>query len=70
MSTAPEVTVARQLGIRVWGFSLITNKGITEIEDNKNGASHGEVMEAAKLREKDLRNFVSLFIKQYLSQHM
>lgn len=42
MSTVPEVIVARALGMRVLGFSLVTNTAAGE------GLSHDEVLEAGK----------------------
>merc|ERR1711976_817056 len=47
MSTVPEVTVARQCGIRCFGLSLITNQCITD-EDTDEEANHEEVLEAGK----------------------
>ena len=42
MSTAHEVIVARHAGVRVLGFSLITNKATDDVET---GATHEEVIE-------------------------
>jgi purine-nucleoside phosphorylase len=42
MSTAHEVIVARHAGVRVLGFSLITNKAT---DDVVTGATHEEVIE-------------------------
>ncbi len=42
MSTAHEVIVARHAGVRVLGFSLITNKATEDVEA---GATHEEVIE-------------------------
>uniref|UniRef100_A0A7E4W760 Purine nucleoside phosphorylase n=1 Tax=Panagrellus redivivus TaxID=6233 RepID=A0A7E4W760_PANRE len=47
MSTCHEVTVARQCGIRVFGFSLITNIANTDA-DNSVEVTHEEVLEAAR----------------------
>ena len=46
MSTAHEVIVARHAGIRVLGFSLITNKATDDVET---GATHEEVIEMGKV---------------------
>ena len=42
MSTAHEVIVARHAGVRVLGFSLITNKATDDVET---GATHAEIIE-------------------------
>lgn len=44
MSTVPEVIVARHCGIRVFGISIITNMGISDVPQE---ATHEEVQEAA-----------------------
>jgi purine-nucleoside phosphorylase len=46
MSTAHEVIVARHAGVRVLGFSLITNKATEDVET---GATHEEVIEMGKV---------------------
>jgi purine-nucleoside phosphorylase len=46
MSTAHEVIVARHAGVRVLGFSLITNKATDDVEA---GATHEEVIEMGRL---------------------
>jgi purine-nucleoside phosphorylase len=46
MSTAHEVIVARHAGVRVLGFSLITNKATDDVET---GATHDEVIEMGKV---------------------
>jgi purine-nucleoside phosphorylase len=46
MSTGHEVIVARHAGVRVLGFSLITNKATDDVET---GATHDEVMEMGKV---------------------
>ncbi len=46
MSTAHEVIVARHAGVRVLGFSLITNKATDDVEA---GASHDEVIEMGRI---------------------
>jgi purine-nucleoside phosphorylase len=46
MSTAHEVIVARHAGIRVLGFSLITNKATDDVET---GATHEEVIEMGRI---------------------
>ncbi len=46
MSTAHEVIVARHAGVRVLGFSLITNKATGDVET---GATHDEVIEMGRV---------------------
>lgn len=46
MSTAHEAIVARHAGVRVLGFSLITNKAT---EDMEAGATHDEVIEMGRV---------------------
>lgn len=46
MSTAHEVIVARHAGVRVLGFSLITNKATEDVEA---GATHEEVIEMGRI---------------------
>ncbi|MBW3613107.1 MAG: purine-nucleoside phosphorylase [Chloroflexi bacterium] len=46
MSTAHEVIVARHAGVRVLGFSLVTNKATDDVET---GASHEEVIEMGRI---------------------
>lgn len=46
MSTAHEVIVARHAGVRVLGFSLITNKATEDVEV---GATHEEVIEMGRI---------------------
>ncbi|XP_004644087.1 purine nucleoside phosphorylase [Octodon degus] len=61
MSTVPEVLVARHCGLRVFGFSLITNKVVTDYECREK-ANHEEVLEAGKQAAKKLEHFVSLLV--------
>lgn len=51
MSTAHEVIVARHAGVRVLGFSLITNKATEDVEA---GATHEEVIEMGRIGAKRL----------------
>ncbi|MEP7081365.1 MAG: purine-nucleoside phosphorylase [Chloroflexota bacterium] len=46
MSTAHETIVARHAGVRVLGFSLITNKATDDVEA---GATHDEVIEVGRI---------------------
>ena len=57
MSTVPEVVVARHCSMRVIGISLVTNMCILEY-DAEVKANHGEVLETANLREKEMQSYV------------
>ncbi|XP_004482756.1 purine nucleoside phosphorylase [Dasypus novemcinctus] len=61
MSTVPEVIVARHCGLRVFGFSLITNK-VTLSYESLEKANHEEVLEAGKQAARKLEQFVSLLM--------
>ena len=61
MSTVPEVIVARHCGLRVFGFSLITNKVILDYETRER-VNHEEVLEAGKQAARKLEQFVSLLM--------
>ncbi len=56
MSTAHEVIVARHAGVRVLGFSLITNKATDDVET---GATHDEVLEMGKVGAERLVTLLS-----------
>lgn len=57
MSTVPEVIVARHCGLRVFGFSLITNKVVLDYETLEK-ANHKEVLEAGQQAALKLENFI------------
>jgi len=48
MSTVPEVMVARHMGMRVLGFSAISNMAVDDV-DAEAEANHEEVLEAGRL---------------------
>jgi purine-nucleoside phosphorylase len=57
MSTVHEVLVAIHCGIKVIGFSLITNKCVLDYESREE-ANHQEVLEAANNRAKDFEKLI------------
>ncbi|KAF7235624.1 Purine nucleoside phosphorylase [Varanus komodoensis] len=63
MSTVPEVIVARHCGMRVFGFSLITNKAVLDYE-SKEKANHAEVLEASRQSARMLEKLVSLMVQR------
>ncbi|XP_054851522.1 purine nucleoside phosphorylase [Eublepharis macularius] len=63
MSTVPEVIVARHCGLRVFGFSLITNKAILDYE-SKEKANHAEVLETSRQSARTLEKLVSLLVQR------
>lgn len=62
MSTVPEVIVARHMGIRCLGISVITDLGI---EGKVESVSHEEVQKAALKAEKPVCFLVKNFIKTF-----
>uniref|UniRef100_A0A8D0G3T3 purine-nucleoside phosphorylase n=1 Tax=Sphenodon punctatus TaxID=8508 RepID=A0A8D0G3T3_SPHPU len=63
MSTVPEVIVARHCGMRVFGFSLITNKAVLDY-DTKEKANHEEVLEASRKSARTLEKMVSVLVQR------
>ena len=61
MSTVPEVVVARHCSMRVIGISLVTNMCILEYDADVK-ANHGEVLETANLREKEMQSYVKKLV--------
>ncbi|XP_043216450.1 purine nucleoside phosphorylase-like isoform X1 [Amphibalanus amphitrite] len=57
MSTVAEVVVARHCGMRVFAFSLVTNKCIMEWDSDEE-ANHEEVIAAANARKHHLQELV------------
>ena len=64
MSTALEVVVARHCGLRVLGFSLITNKVVMSDDDGTLKANHAEVLVAGNNRAQDLQGLVRGILAQ------
>ncbi|XP_029436399.1 purine nucleoside phosphorylase isoform X1 [Rhinatrema bivittatum] len=58
MSTVPEVIVARHCGLRVLGFSLITNKAVMDY-DSEEVANHEEVLQTSKASSKIMEKLVT-----------
>ncbi|XP_046397365.1 purine nucleoside phosphorylase isoform X1 [Ischnura elegans] len=62
MSTVHEVITAVHCGMKVFAFSLITNKCILDCESEEE-ANHAEVVEVAATREKVVQEFISLMVE-------
>lgn len=58
MSTVPEVIAARALGLRVLGFSLVTNSAAGE------GLSHADVLEAGRVAADDLTRLMLAILRR------
>lgn len=67
MSTVHEVITAKHCDLRVFTFSLITNKCLTSYE-NAEEANHLEVMEVGSKRSEVLQEFVSRLV-DYIDKH-
>lgn len=63
MSTIPEVITARHAGMKVIGFSLISNKCALEYDADPEGPDHQEVVDAANNRSKDLEKLALKFFQ-------
>ncbi len=62
MSTVPEVIVAKHMGMKCLGISVITDMGI---EGKPEAVSHEEVQLAAKKSEKNISDLVTSFIANF-----
>ncbi|MFA5298103.1 MAG: purine-nucleoside phosphorylase [Lutibacter sp.] len=60
MSTVPEVIVAKHMGMKCFGISVITDLGVEGIAE---AVSHEEVQKVAKIAEKAVGKLVEEFIK-------
>ncbi|XP_054165091.1 purine nucleoside phosphorylase-like [Oppia nitens] len=63
MSTCHEVTVAHHCGLKVVGFSLITNKCVSDY-NTKEVANHEEVIQAANERAKDFERLIESLVEK------
>ncbi|MCQ2251308.1 MAG: purine-nucleoside phosphorylase [Bacteroidales bacterium] len=61
MSTVPEVIVARHMGLRVFGLSVITDMGIGEVLEKP---THEEVLKAASAAEPKMTTIVKKLIEE------
>ncbi|XP_050337321.1 purine nucleoside phosphorylase-like [Bactrocera neohumeralis] len=67
MSTAHEVVVAQHCGLKVFAFSLITNKSSLDYE-KKEYANHAEVVAVGKSRESTCRELMCRMIKSIAAE--
>lgn len=63
MSTVHEVTVAHHCGMKVLGFSLITNMCVDKYDDDST-PNHEDVVQMSNRRAQDLERLVSLVLKK------
>jgi purine-nucleoside phosphorylase len=67
MSTIPEVIVARQMGIRCFALSVITDMGV---EGRITKTTHKDVLEVARQAEPFLTEIVRELIHRIRYQHI
>jgi len=60
MSTVPEVIVAKHMGMRIFGISVITNNGLVI---NEEGNKHSEVLDVASIAAPKLETIIGELIK-------
>ncbi len=63
MSSVPEVTVARQVGMKVLGLSLVTIMCVLEF-DAEEGVNHEAVLETGRRRARDMESLLSNIVER------
>jgi purine-nucleoside phosphorylase len=63
MSTVHEVVTARHCNMKVFAFSLITNKCETDYESHEE-ANHDSIVEIASKKQESIANFVTEMVKR------
>ena len=58
-----QVVVAKHMGLKVLGLSLVTNVGIMEYETNQ-APNHAEVLQVGRQRSQCVLDIVTAFIKE------
>ena len=70
MSSIPECLTAHHCGMAVLAFSLVTNQCNVDHDQHTSAPpNHEEVLDAAKMMETDLRNFIVVLIDK-LKHHL
>jgi purine-nucleoside phosphorylase len=66
MSSAHEAVVAIYCGIKVFGFSIVTDLSPSQYDQEK-FQDHEEIVKVANLKAKDAEKLISLFLKNILN---
>ncbi|XP_019763848.2 purine nucleoside phosphorylase [Dendroctonus ponderosae] len=67
MSTVPEVLVAKHCGLRVFGFSFITNKCVDSYEEAEE-PNHAHILDVVQAKAEKLKNLVIKFVEHTSAQ--